>query len=35
MRPTVVHLLSGLGFGGNEALCLQLVRHAPPGVPTW
>jgi glycosyltransferase involved in cell wall biosynthesis len=32
MRPTVVHLLSGLGFGGNETLCLQLVRHAPPGV---
>jgi glycosyltransferase involved in cell wall biosynthesis len=32
MRPTVVHLLNGLGFGGNETLCLQLVRHAPPGV---
>ena len=32
MRPTVVHLLSGLGFGGNETLCLQIVRHAPPGV---
>jgi glycosyltransferase involved in cell wall biosynthesis len=32
MRPTVVHLLSGLGFGGNEMLCLQLLRHAPPGV---
>jgi glycosyltransferase involved in cell wall biosynthesis len=32
MRPTVVHLLSGLGFGGNETLCLQLLRHAPPGV---
>ena len=32
MRPTVVHLLSGIGFGGNETLCLQLVRHTPPGV---
>jgi hypothetical protein len=32
MRPTVVHLLGGLGFGGNEALCLQIVRHAPPDV---
>ena len=32
MRPTVVHLLGGLGFGGNETLCLQLVRHAPPEV---
>ena len=28
----VVHLLSGLGFGGNETLCLQIVRHAPPDV---
>ena len=27
---TVVHVLNGLAFGGNEALCLQLVRHAPP-----
>ena len=32
MRPTVVHLLGGIGFGGNETLCLQLVRHTPPGV---
>jgi glycosyltransferase involved in cell wall biosynthesis len=32
MRPTVVHLLGGLGFGGNESLCLQIVRHAPPHV---
>ena len=32
MRPTVVHVLSGLGLGGNETLCLQIVRHAPPGV---
>jgi glycosyltransferase involved in cell wall biosynthesis len=32
MRPTVVHLLSGLGFGGNETLCLQIVRHAPSHV---
>jgi glycosyltransferase involved in cell wall biosynthesis len=29
MRPTVVHVLSGLGAGGNETLCLQIVRHAP------
>jgi glycosyltransferase involved in cell wall biosynthesis len=32
MPPTVVHLLEGLGVGGNETLCLQVVRHAPPGV---
>ena len=32
MRPTVVHLLGGLGVGGNETLCLQIVRHAPPHV---
>jgi glycosyltransferase involved in cell wall biosynthesis len=32
MRPTVVHVLGGLGFGGNETLCLQLVRHGPPDV---
>ena len=32
MRPTVVHLLGGLGVGGNETLCLQIVRHAPPAV---
>ena len=32
MRPTVVHVLSGLGLGGNETLCLQIVRQAPPGV---
>jgi glycosyltransferase involved in cell wall biosynthesis len=32
MPPTVVHLLSGLGFGGNESMCLQIVRHAPPEV---
>jgi glycosyltransferase involved in cell wall biosynthesis len=31
-RPVVVHVLGGLGFGGNEALCLQIVRHAPPEV---
>ena len=31
-RPTVVHVLGGLGFGGNETLCLQIVRHAPPEV---
>jgi glycosyltransferase involved in cell wall biosynthesis len=32
MTPTVVHLLEGVGIGGNETLCLQIVRHAPPGV---
>ena len=32
MLPTVVHVLNGLGLGGNETLCLQIVRHAPPGV---
>ena len=32
MRSTVVHLLGGLGVGGNESLCLQVVRHAPPQV---
>ena len=32
MRPTVVHLLDGLGAGGNETLCLQVIRHAPPEV---
>ena len=31
-RQTVVHILGGLGFGGNEALCLQIVRHSPPEV---
>jgi glycosyltransferase involved in cell wall biosynthesis len=32
MPPTVVHLVDGLGLGGNETLCLQIVRHAPQGV---
>lgn len=32
MRETVVHVLNGLRFGGNESLCLQLLRHAPPDV---
>jgi glycosyltransferase involved in cell wall biosynthesis len=32
MRPTVVHVLDGLGAGGNETLCLQIVRHAPSHV---
>ena len=31
-RATVVHVLCGLGFGGNEALCLQIIRHSPPEV---
>jgi glycosyltransferase involved in cell wall biosynthesis len=31
-RPIVVHVLGGLGFGGNETLCLEIVRHAPPEV---
>jgi glycosyltransferase involved in cell wall biosynthesis len=30
MPATVVHVLSGLGYGGNETLCLQIVRQAPP-----
>jgi glycosyltransferase involved in cell wall biosynthesis len=32
MPATVVHVLNGLGFGGNETLCRHIVRHAPPGV---
>lgn len=32
MSETVVHVLNGLRFGGNESLCLQLLRHAPPNV---
>jgi glycosyltransferase involved in cell wall biosynthesis len=31
-QPTVVHILNGLQFGGNETLCLQLLRHAPQKV---
>jgi len=31
-QPTVVHILNGLQFGGNETLCLQLLRHAPKDV---
>ncbi|TVQ23463.1 MAG: glycosyltransferase [Leptolyngbya sp. DLM2.Bin15] len=27
--PILVHVLNGLALGGNEHLCLQLVRHAP------
>lgn len=29
---TVVHVLNGLRFGGNETLCLQLLRHSPANV---
>ena len=30
--PSSFTCSGGLGFGGNEALCLQIVRHAPPEV---
>lgn len=30
--PVIVHILNGLRFGGNETLCLQLLRQAPPQV---
>lgn len=28
----VVHVLNGLPFGGNENLCLQILRHSPVNV---
>jgi glycosyltransferase involved in cell wall biosynthesis len=28
----VVHVLNGLPFGGNENLCLQILRHSPANV---
>jgi glycosyltransferase involved in cell wall biosynthesis len=29
-RPLVIaHVLNGLRFGGNESLCLQLIKHSP------
>jgi glycosyltransferase involved in cell wall biosynthesis len=31
-RRVVVHVLESLDFGGNEALCLQLIRHSPSSV---
>ena len=32
-QPTVVHILNGLQFGGNETLCLQLsFANAPKDV---
>lgn len=31
-ETTLVHVLNGVAFGGVEALCLQLLRHAPPHV---
>jgi glycosyltransferase involved in cell wall biosynthesis len=30
-RPLIAHVLNGLRYGGNENLCLQLIRQAPPG----
>ncbi|MBK4728705.1 glycosyltransferase [Oxynema sp. CENA135] len=31
-KATIVHVLNGLAFGGNENLCLQLLQHSPPNV---
>lgn len=31
-RSVVIHILSGLEFGGIENLCLQVVRHSPKNV---
>ncbi|MBD2459664.1 glycosyltransferase [Oscillatoria sp. FACHB-1407] len=31
-QPVIVHVINGLRFGGNETLCLQLLRHAPSHV---
>ena len=27
-----VHILTGLPFGGNESLCLQILKHAPENI---
>lgn len=29
--PVIAHVLNGLCFGGTEALCLQVIKHFPPG----
>lgn len=31
----IVHVLNGLPFGGNENLCLQLIKQAPFGVQSY
>ena len=31
-KKTVVHVLNGLPFGGNENLCLQILHHSPANV---
>jgi glycosyltransferase involved in cell wall biosynthesis len=32
-RPLLIaHVLNGLMFGGNENLCLQLIKNSPPGL---
>ena len=31
-KRIVVHVLSGLAFGGNENLCLQVIHHSPEAV---
>lgn len=28
--PLIAHVINGLRFGGNENLCLQLIKQAPP-----
>jgi glycosyltransferase involved in cell wall biosynthesis len=34
-RPVLIHVLNGLALGGNENLCLQLIRHAPIPTEHW
>ena len=31
-KQKVIHVVNGLVFGGNENLCLQLIRHSPSNV---
>ena len=31
-HKTIVHFLNGLHFGGNENLCLQIIKHSSPDV---
>ena len=31
-QKTIVHVLNGLDFGGNENLCLQILKHSSPDV---
>lgn len=30
--PVVIHVINGMGFGGTENICLQVMKHAPPNV---